>query len=531
MSLSLGSNTPGFTLYMKKKTVVIALLCLAFAFVAALILYPLGLASGAGASKEFVFEHVNVVDVVDGSIKKNMSVAVSGGKISTIVPAGDYISRPGVRSIPAQGKYLIPGLWDMHTHSIKLSPQVHHPLFIAHGVTGVRDMSGCLSRNDSFWGCIADREKWTAEALSGDRVSPRYILQSSFQIDGGSEVPSGFPAFFKLDDVGDASKLVDFNVSAGADFIKVHHKVPLKKYDELTSAAAAAGLDVAGHQPLEVSLEHALDAGQKSIEHGRIFLLECYQGIAQYQSLENPIPYNDANFLRRLLEFQDRDKCAAMMESMAQAASWWVPTLTTLRSAAFANDKHFLSDERLHYVPFLIRKLFWSQDVGKAARTGFDDAGNFVHKDLYALAVRQVGQANGYGVKLLVGTDTLDSYVFAGSSLHDELASLVSAGLSPLQALQAATISAAKFSNKQDQFGSIEAGKAADLVLLNANPLEDIANTTSIMGVMFNGIYYDKTALDGLRKFALEQAASLRINLHFALDVIGSPLMRMQIAD
>ena len=499
--------------------------------VVTLLLWPITAPPTNGVNQPFAITNINIINVHDGSIQPDKTLLIKNGEIRKIVSSIGFNIPGGFTKVPAKGKYLIPGLWDMHTHSIKISPQLHHPLFIANGVTGVRDMSGCMSEDDSFWGCINDRLVWTQEALIGQRVSPRYVLQSSYQTDGGSEVPDDFPSFFSLDRTVDAQKLINFYQSAGADFIKVHHKIPLDKYDALVSAAKYSGLKIAGHQPLEVSLEHAIESGQTSIEHGRVFLLECYQEINKYQTFDNPLPFNDGSFWRGLIDSQNQSKCEALMQTLAKSETWWVPTMTTLASAAFAFDEKFINDPRLQYIPYFIQKILWSQDIKRAQRLGLDGKGQYVHKDLYQLALQQLGKANESGVKILAGTDTLDSYVFAGSSLHDELEAMVSAGLSPLQALQSATISAARFSQLNNKFGSIDVGMAADLLVLNANPLENISNTKNIENVFFNGINYDKAELKQLKQYTAEQAQSIQINLRFASDMLSSPLMRMQLAD
>ena len=175
--------------------------------------------------------------------------------------------------------------------------------------------------------------------------------------------------------------------------------------------------------------------------------------------------------------------------------------------------------------------LIWNPDIDRAAEYGFDEQGNFVHGDYFEMVNRQIASAKAQGVKILAGTDNIDTYVFTGSSLHDELTMFVQAGLTPLQALQSATIDAARFSGKDHELGSIQVGKKADMILLTENPLADIRNTRSIVGVVFNGSYFDEAALVGLQHYTVEMARSLRINLHYLADLIMSPLMRVQLAD
>ncbi|MBL4581636.1 MAG: amidohydrolase family protein, partial [Gammaproteobacteria bacterium] len=169
--------------------------------------------------------------------------------------------------------------------------------------------------------------------------------------------------------------------------------------------------------------------------------------------------------------------------------------------------------------------------IGRASEKGYDQQGRFVHADCYASASAQVQRAHSIGVELLAGTDNIDTYVFSGSSLHDELAMLVDAGLTPLEALQTATINPAKFAELDHEFGSVEVGKQGDLLLLNANPLSDIRHTADIFGVLFAGQYFDQKALETLDQYAVDMAQSPQVNVRFLYDILASPLMRTQLAD
>jgi hypothetical protein len=499
--------------------------------VALAIFLPLKSAPIVGVKGNFSLSDVSVVDTVGGDILAGMTVVIEQGRISQILPSSQYQSRSGFVDISARGKYLLPGLWDMHTHSLKLSPQLHHPLFIRHGITSIRDMSGCLSRNDSYWACPEDRALWEQQAISGERVSPRYPLQSSYQTNGGSEVPTAYPGFFRLTDREDARKLVNFYAEQNVDFIKTYTELNSEQFDNLVEFTARKAIALAGHKPLTVPLVRALQAGMKSIEHGRLFLFECFDGIETFRQLDNPIAHYNAQFMRQMLRDQNKEKCTALMQAMASSDTYWVPTLTTLKMSAMANDLSFRSNSALEYIPYVVRKLLWEPDINRASQQGYDQEGRFVHADFYAAASAQVGIAHHQGVKLLAGTDNIDTHVFSGSSLHDELKMLVDAGLTPLEAIQAATINAARFSGLDHVFGSVEPGKHADLLLLNENPLLDIRNTKDIFGVFMAGQYFDQEALATLDRYAVEMGQSIRVNLQFLFNILASSLMRVQLAD
>jgi amidohydrolase family protein len=512
-----------------KCTVILLVLCVTG--IALGIILPLQSAPLVGKQGNYFLSDVKVIDTISGGVSAGMTVVVERGRISAVLPDEQYQPHPGITEIPAKGKYVLPGLWDMHTHSLKLSPQLHHPLFIRYGVTSIRDMSGCLTESDSYWACPADRRLWERQAINGERVSPRYPLQSSYQTNGGNEVPNGYPDYFRVASAADARELVDFYVFSGIDFIKIYSELSAVQYDLIAENAASVGLAIAGHKPFSISLLHALETGMESIEHGRLFMFECFAGIEQFRLLEDPASHYDAQFMREMLENQNSDICDMKMGLMAHSGAAWVPTLTTLKMSAMSRKASFRDDTRLEYIPLIVQKLLWGPDISRASGKGLDKQGRFVHADFYSHAAAQVGIAQQRGIRILAGTDNIDTYVFTGSSLHDELGMLVDAGLTPLEAIQSATIMSARYSGMDQESGSVEAGKQADLLLLNSNPLDDIANTTDIFGVMFAGHYFDQKALAALDGYAVEMAGSFRVNVRFLFDLIASPLMRAQLAD
>lgn len=501
------------------------------AFLASALLWPLAEPPWLAHPGPIALEGVTVIDVERGTALPAQTVVLHGGLIESVGPTSQVTVLEGIRRLDARGQFLIPGLWDMHTHSIKRSPQFHHALYIAHGVTSVRDMSGCLAEDDAYWACPHDRRRWTFEALRGERVSPRYPLQSSYQTNGGNEVPGGMPAFFRLETPAHADELAAFYRDQGVDFIKPYTELTPQQFAWLAESAPAHGLHLAGHRPIKVSLASALAAGQRSFEHGRLFLFECFSGAQAFRNSPNPIAAYDAMLRRRLLTEREEAACAEHMQSMAEAGAWWVPTLTTLRMAVTAATPAAQNDPRLAEVPWLRRKLIWEPDARRAATEPLAEDGRSTNAQLFDLASRDVGRAHAAGVRILAGTDTTDTLVFTGSSLHDELQMLVDAGLTPAEALRSATISAAEFAGMRGTHGSIEPGQAADLVLLEANPLVDIAHTRRIAGVFIAGYYHDARSIQALRTFAGEQASSIRTNLRLLWDMLASPLMRRQLAD
>jgi hypothetical protein len=508
-----------------------ALVAVLLLVTAGLLMWPLPQTPRVGTAGDFLVRNVAVVDVAQGTVRHGQDVVLRDGRIASVTSSASSRADAALTTIDGTGKYLMPGMWDMHTHAVKISPQYTHPLFVANGVTGVRDMSGCMSEPDSFLACIDDREAWNRALELGESLSPRYVLQSSFKINGGAEVPEGYPAFFKARNRAEARQLVGFYRKAGADFLKTYSELTPAAYRNLVNEARVQGLGLAGHRPLRVPLEDMLAAGQRSVEHPRMFYEECFPGAAAFRALPDPAAAYDTALRWRMIDEHDHERCAALMASMARSGTWWTPTLQVLQLGARAGDSAFRNDPRLKYVPALFTKLLWAPDADRVAAQPTDATGRGQYSTLYRMALGHVGQAHAAGVRILAGTDAGDSYVFPGFGIHDELAEFVRAGLTPAQALRSATLDAAVFAGIDADFGSIEQGKTADLLLLDANPLDDVRHTRRIAGLFLSGKYLDRAALDELLAFAEQQARSVRTNLHLLWDGLNSPLLRVQAAD
>jgi imidazolonepropionase-like amidohydrolase len=200
---------------------------------------------------------------------------------------------------------------------------------------------------------------------------------------------------------------------------------------------------------------------------------------------------------------QDDDRCRTLLETLARNRTWQVPTLVLNRGLAYLNDPAFEADPRLEYMPPAWRDSWLPENDPYLLST---EEGYQLRRQHHARKLEITGLAAQAGVGIMAGSDTPNAFVFPGFALHDELALLVEAGLTPLQALQAATLNPARYLEATDSLGTIEAGKVADLVLLDANPLEDISNTRRISAVVLNGRYLDRRALDELLLRAKEKA-------------------------
>lgn len=500
---------------------------------AALLAWPLPAMPRPGVTGNFLIRNVAVVDVVGGRILPARDVVVREGRIASNDENGAADAPHGVVVVDGAGKYLIPGLWDMHVHSLKTSPQYTHPLLIANGVTGVREMWGCAGLPDSFLACGDDIERWRTGLADRSQLAPRYIQRSSLPINGENNVPADAPMFFRARSADEARTLVAHHAADGVDLLKTYTDLSLPAYEALAVQAPKHGLHLAGHLPVRVPLEQALAAGQRSIEHPRLFLFECYRDVAGFRALPSPMAaYSRSVELQlRLVDEHDPQRCAGLMKAMAASDTWWTPTLQVLRMSALAHDRAYREDPRRRYVPYVIRAGLWEPEFEHWAQGAAHASGRNAQAELYRLALDNVGQAHQAGVRILAGTDAGDTQVFPGFAMHDDFAELVRAGLTPADVLRAATIDAARFAGTMQDHGSIEAGKVADMVLLDADPLADIRNTRKIAGVFFNGQYLDRAALDQLLAFAEQQAGSVRTNLHIVWGALRSPVMQAAWAD
>ena len=477
-----------------------------------------------------LIKSVNVIDVKTGSVLENRNVLIEENIITGIDSSDIKNDDLNTLIIDGNGKFLIPGLWDMHTHSNQHSPWLHHPLYIANGVTGIRDMSGQLDREDSYWVGSKERLIWNAELDTHKRVTPRYVLQSSYQIDGASSIPDGFPDFFKLEKLEQVDSLLQFYKNEQVDFIKVYQQIPISSYRKLAQNAEHYGLHLAGHKPMFLSLEEAVNLGQRSFEHGRIFLFESFPEADSLKHPENWKSYFSTS-KRKLIDEYNPKIAEELMQLMKSKNAYWVPTLQTLKFEAFAHDENFTANPNLKYITSIRKNLWWDMDAKNNAKRNNTEETKGVSQDFYNTSIEQVKLANKIGVPIMTGTDITDSYTFAGFSIHDELVDLTKCGFTNLEALQSATIVPAEYSKKEDLYGSIEKGKLADLVLLNHNPLENISNSREIHSVMMNGLYYDSEKITELKDFTESVASSVHMNIKVFFSFINSPLIRVQFAD
>lgn len=433
-----------------------------------------------------VFTNVNVVNTRDGGIEPGVTVVITKNQIVGVGKVGFVPEGRGIQIINANGKYLIPGLWDMHVHSAFVSPawdeKVIYPLYIANGVTGVRDMGGDPD--------VLDRRRKRIEG--GELLGPHMILGGPFLAGGKSDQQT-----IAVNTPEEARRAVDTVKSRGLDFVKILSNIPRDSYFAIADESAKQKIPFVGHVPYSVSASEAVGAGQRSIEHLTGILLACSSREEELRAQElTALASHDYAAYGKLgtqvMATYDPAKAQALFFQVAHMNTWQVPTLVWTQTGSRIDDPNLETDPRLKYVPASVRAQ-WNPSKLREQTSPEELAGL---KAEAARDVELVKTMHGAGALFMAGTDGPDPFVFPGFSLHDELEWLVKSGFTPLQALQAATSDPARFLTMQDKYGIAEAGRTADLVLLDANPLQDIGNTRKIFAVVVGGKYYSRDSLD-----------------------------------
>lgn len=410
-------------------------------------------------ARPLVLRDVTIVDVVTGRLVPHSTVTVRGSRIVSVGPANRVAVPRGARVIDGRGRFVIPGLWDMHTHVLWDAAAMPSflSLNVTQGVTGIRDMGGNLAVLAALHDSLAH----------ADPLWPRVVAAGAV-LDGPE--PAQPDIAIAVADSASAKAAVDSLARAGADFVKVYTLLPRDAYFSAIAEARRLGLPVAGHLPLAITPEEAAHAGQRSIEHLR-----------------------DETDL--LCAPRDVDACARLAKVFVAEHTWQVPTLVVLRFKAQFEDSSFARDPRLTYMPASLRAEWLREREGKLRRGASYAASKREH---YADERSLTGSFAKAGVPLLAGTDACTAFSYPGFSLHDELALLVDNGLSPLAALRAATLEPATYFAARDSMGSIAPGHVADLVLLRRNPLADIRATREIDSVVLRGRVLARRDLDAM---------------------------------
>ncbi len=451
----------------------------------------LALIVAAAPKRALVFTRVNVIDATGIPVQPDMTVVIQGRQIVDLGKSGSVPIPQNAQIVDARGKFLIPGLWDMHVHEIfgdwlPQDEKVIPLLFVANGVTGVRDMGGDLE----------PLKQWRSAIAEGKLLGPRMVIAGPM-LDG--PVPQ-FPSSAPVKTAEDGRRIVDELKNAGVDFIKIQSLIPRDGYFAAADEAKKTGIVFAGHVPDAVRAVEASNAGQKSIEH----LTGVFEGCSSVEDELMKEPRGPGR--GRFLATYDPARAKALIQLFVKNQTWQVPTLFWEQGEWLIEQTNTGPDPLLKYAPAAWRERTWpmfTSDITKHWSTDpLADREKFVQKEL-----QMVGEMHRAGVPILAGTDTAAGVrVYPGFSLHEELALIARAGLTPMETLQTATRNAGQYLGLSDT-GTIAKGKRADLVLLDANPLVDIGNTRKIRSVVLAGRFMSRGDLDGLLR-EVEAAAA-----------------------
>jgi imidazolonepropionase-like amidohydrolase len=420
-------------------------------------------------NKITAFINVNVVPMDRERILSNQTVIVKGDRIAELGPASAVEIRKSAARIDGRGKYLMPGLADMHVH---IGEEDQLLLFVANGVTTVRNMAG-----------HPDHLSMRKRISSGDLLGPT-IYTAGPIVDGD---PPVWPESAVVASPEQARRVVDSQRDAGYDFIKVYGRLTLAAYEALVQAANEVGIPVVGHVPAEVGLDGALKARQRCIEH-----LDRYEAFLARDDCETVDEKGWGSLVFPWLEM-DETKLDGIVRATREAGTWNCPTLVVLQKWVLPEEANailkrkefeYLSpDELAFHRPGGNYLVDVTPEMLEAAAAG-DAARKKLTKALY----------DG-GARILLGTDCPNPLIVPGFSIHEELRNFTDAGLTPYQAIKAGTHDAAEFFDALDQWGTVAVGRRADLILLEANPLDDVGNLVKRTGVMVRGKWFPQVEL------------------------------------
>ncbi|HYE87065.1 MAG TPA: amidohydrolase family protein [Vicinamibacterales bacterium] len=418
----------------------------------------------------------SVVAIVDTTVismtagaapMSGQTLIIRDGRIAALGPAASTAVPPGATRIDGRGKFAIPGLADMHVHLEYFDDPAILKLFLAQGVTTVRNMDGRPYILD-----------WKRRIAAGELAGPR-IYSGGPILDGDPPIRSDNTV---VADADAARRAVDAQADAGYDFIKAYSALSKDAFAGIVARARERKLYVAGHVPRAAGLDAVFESGQRSIEH-----LSDYASAIEADA--SPFK-GKGHWSKRYLSMPlDSQRIRDMGARHVKAQTWNVPTLVQpdkeLIDEATLTER--LTSPELAYIPADGKRLWEAQTRRVAGRMDAEDWKLVESGRRNRLDV--VAGFRAAGVSLLAGTDTPNPFVVPGFALHEELALLVRAGLTPLEALATSTREAARFSSTTE-WGTLAAGAAADIVLLDASPIERIEHTQRIFGVMRQGKWY-----------------------------------------
>lgn len=448
---------------------------------------------------DLVISNAAIINVANGSILRHKDILISRNKIAGIVPHREKYAS-GIAVADAAHKYVIPGLWDMHMHfgggdSLAEENKALLPLFLANGITAVRDAAADISPYVL---------QWRAQVAAGSLPGPT-IFTSGPKLEGLKSIWAGD---LEVGSVAEMQQAMDSLQELKVDFIKITDNTILPEvYLAAIKEARKRGLPVSGHIPYALTMQQVADAGLSSVEHMGYVLKAGAKNEAAIARQLAAGTITGRDVMPQVLQQFDTLYAMKVYKMMAANGVAVTPTLSISRATTYLDQEDHWKDEYLKYLGQGLKNTYWWRVKRAAADTKEAIA---LRHTLFEKAAGLLPLLQKAGVTIIAGTDAgyLNSFDYPGQSLHTELALMVQYGLTPLQALQASIINGPAYFQLQGQYGKIAKGYYADLLVLDDNPLEHITNTQKINGVVAKGRYMDRGALDMLLKEIAAKAAA-----------------------
>ncbi|HZG46967.1 MAG TPA: amidohydrolase family protein [Allosphingosinicella sp.] len=467
-------------------------------------------------SVDLAITNVTVVDPQTRQRLAGRSVFIDGDRIVAVRPATGSSRYAAQRVVDGTGQFLVPGLMDMHAHLfLPEDPKTSLNLLLANGVTSIREMSGdCWAVAGAKEGCIDEYRKLQRAIRAGAIPGPDLVRLAGTMVMGPAQgpLPKGVPPMLTPGTPEQGRQLVRHLKGRGIDIIKTHDTIPAAVFAAMMDEARRRGIEVSGHVPFGAGSLGAAKLGYGTIEHARDLLYDCSRYGQEFRRASGDFadkrpgsarPSNVVRLSRTVDEF-DSALCAGFLSRLARTSTYYTPTHVTREMEARAADPAYRADPNRRYIA-PARARSWEADLTATAALPQEERRELDR--FFRHGLRITGLAHRAGVPIMAGTDLNDTMIVPGFSLHRELRLLVEAGLSPMDAMRAATAVPAAYLGRGDRLGGVAAGKEADLVLLGADPTADIGNISSVRAVIANGRLFNRAALDGLLSGAERIAA------------------------
>ncbi|KAB7528163.1 amidohydrolase family protein [Flagellimonas olearia] len=468
--------------------------------VALFLLASIGFTACKSKSKvgfDILITNANIVDTHSGEIFHGQTIGINKNTISRIGALEEAEHWTGVETVDATDKYVVPGLWDMHVHfgggdTLITENKNLLPLYIANGVTTVRDCAADIS---------PDVLKWKAQIDAGELLGPS-IFTAGPKLEGKNSI---WPGDLEIENEQELALALDSLDKLHVDFVKItDNALEPQLFLQSIREATKRGYKTSGHIPFELTIQEASEAGQRTVEHMGYMLKAGSSKETEIIERFKKGEIDRGTAQIQLDETFDRKAAIGKYRKLGENGTAVVPTFIGSKIISYLEQDDHLSDPELNYLgPGLIKTYDWRINRANQATQMEIEA----RHERYQKMVSLLPMVQESGMDIIAGTDAgfLNSYIYPGFALHDELQIFVDGGLTPLQALQSSVINGPKYFGLLDAYGSVDVGKVADLLILNNNPVEDIGATKDIHTLIKKTKVYSKAQLDQL----LEELAQM----------------------